>query len=383
MERLTAYRNADGSVGIRRHVLVLALSAFCSTTARLIGEMVAGTTVLTHPHGRNEVGINRHRLQRTLTGIVSNGNVHSVLVVGYEREGTERFVESLRQATRKRVESVVLLDCGGSWAAALDGARRASDLVLEASDSERSEVEWSGLKIGVKCGGSDGSSVVAANPVLGRCTDWLVERGATVVFSETTEIIGAEHLLARRAVTPEVGKRIVEAARHNLASAREAGVDLLGTNPVPDNIAGGITTIEEKALGAIRKTGTGPIHGVVEYGEPPDGPGLYFMDSPSGAHEVMSGLAAAGCHAVLFATGTCNPVGNLLMPVVKVCGNREWVRRMADHVDVDVSDVVEEGASVEAAAARVMERLVRVIRGALTRSEICRHVEFSVVPTGL
>lgn len=237
MDRPTAYRNPDGSVGIRRHVLVLALNAFCATTARLIGEMVAGTTVLTHPHGRNEVGMNRRRLERTLLGFALNGNVHSVLVVGYERQGTERFVEAVRR-TGKRAESVVLLESGGSWAAALEGARKAAALVLEASEAEREEIPWASLRIGVKCGGSDGSSIVAANPVLGRCADWLVERGSTVVFSETTEIIGAEHLLARRARTTEVGRQIVEAARRNLAQAREAGVDLLGTNPVPDNIAG-------------------------------------------------------------------------------------------------------------------------------------------------
>jgi altronate dehydratase large subunit len=281
------------------------------------------------------------------------------------------------------VEPVVLLERGGTWPAALEGARRAAALVAESSESERVEIGWERLRVGVKCGGSDGSSVVAANPVVGRCADWLVERGAAVVFSETTEIIGAEQLLARRARSPEVARRIVKSAEDNLESARLAGVDLIGTNPVPDNIAGGITTIEEKALGAILKTGTHPIEDVFAFGERPTGKGLYFMDSPSGAHEVMSGFAAAGCNVVLFATGTCNPVGNLLMPVIKVCGNREWFGRMGDHVDVDVSGVVEEDILLEEGARWVLDKLMRVIRGGLTRSEICRHTEFSMVPTGL
>lgn len=383
MSGLRLYRNPDGSVGVRRHVVVLGLNAFCATAAQRVGEMVAGTTVLVHPHGRNEVGRNRWFLERSLRGIVRNGNVHSALVVGYERETTERFVDELRASTGKRIEAVVVLECGGSWAAAAEGAKKAASLVAEASRARREEGAWTELRVGVKCGGSDGSSVLASNPVVGRCADRLVDLGAAVVFSETTEIIGAEHLLARRARTPQVAERIVQAARANLEAAWAAGVDLVGTNPVPDNIAGGISTIEEKALGAVLKAGTRPIEGVLDYGEPPPGGGLYFMDSPSGAHEVMSGFAVAGCQVVLFATGTCNPVGNALLPVVKVCGNREWGRRMADHVDVDVSGVVEEGMAVDEAAERVWEALVRVLDGDLTRTEICGHREFAVVPTGL
>jgi altronate dehydratase large subunit len=383
VERLRLYRNPDGSVGARRHVVVLGLNAFCATAAARVGEMVAGTTVVVHPHGRNEVGKNRWYLDRSLRGIVRNGNVHSVLVVGYERETTERFVDEVRAATGKRVEAVVLLECGGSWAAAAEGARKAAALVLEASRARREEVSWGELRVGVKCGGSDGSSVLASNPVVGRCADRLVDLGAAVVFSETTEIIGAERLLAKRARTREVAEQILAVARRNLEVAEAAGVDLMGTNPVPDNIAGGISTIEEKALGAILKAGTRPIDGVLEYGQPPQAGGLYFMDSPSGAHEVMSGFAVAGCQVVLFATGTCNPVGNALMPVVKVCGNREWVGRMADHVDVDVSGVVEEGMDLNEAADRVWEVLVRVLGGERTRTEICGHREFVVVPTGL
>lgn len=383
MERLLLYRNPDGSVGVRRHVVVLGLNAFCATAARVVGEMVKGVTVMVHPHGRNEIGENRRRLERSLRGIVENGNVHSVLVVGYERETTERFVDEVKARTGKRVEAVVVLEAGGSWAAALEGARKASSLILAASEASREEAGWEDLRIGVKCGGSDGSSVLAANPVVGRCADRLVDRGATVLFSETTEIIGAEHLLTKRARTKEVAARILQVATLNLETARAAGVDLLGTNPVPDNIAGGISTIEEKALGAILKAGTRPIQGVLTYGEPPAGGGLYFMDSPSGAHEVMSGFAVAGCQVVLFATGTCNPVGNALLPVVKVCGNREWVMRMAEHVDVDVSGILEGEESLEEAVEKVWECLVRVLHGMMTRTEICGHTEFAMIPTGL
>lgn len=383
VERLRLYRNPDGSVGVRRHVVVLGLNAFCATAARRVGEMVPGTTVVVHPHGRNEVGTNRERLERSLRGIVGNGNVHSVLVVGYERQTTERFVDEARAATGKRVEAVVVLESGGSWGAALEGARKAASLVLDVSQAGREDAEWGELRVGVKCGGSDGSSVLAANPVVGRCADRLVDLGAAVLFSETTEIIGAEHLLAQRARTAEVAERILQAAQANLGAARAAGVDLVGTNPVPDNIAGGITTIEEKALGAILKTGSRTIEGVLDYGQPPRGSGLYFMDSPSGAHEVMSGFAVAGCQVILFATGSCNPVGNALVPVVKVCGNREWAARMADHVDVDVSGVVEGDRNLEEAAEAVWAYLRDVLNGRPTRAELCGHVEFSVVPTGL
>ena len=383
VDQLSMYRNADGTLGVRCHVLVVALSAFCAPAVKLVGEMVAGTTVLAHPHGRNEIGFNKERLDGALLRAVTNPNVHSAVVIGYEGPTTERFVKDLARLTRKKVEACVLLDDGGTWAVAAKAARKAAELVAEASECQRVPAGWDALCVGVKCGGSDGSSVLASNPVVGQCADWLVERGATVIFSETTEIIGAEHLLAKRARTPEVGAQIVKAARDNLDAAARAGVDLIGTNPVPDNIAGGISTIEEKALGGVLKSGTKPIEGVLGCGQPPSGPGLYFMDSSSGAHEVISALAQAGCQLVLFTTGSCNPVGNLLIPVIKVCGNRKWLKQMADHQDVDVSAVIEEGASFADGAKRVMDKLARVAGGALTRSEICRHIDFPVVPTGL
>jgi altronate dehydratase len=383
VNQLKMYRNADGTLGVRCHVLILPLSAFCASAARLVGEMVAGTTVLVHPHGRNEIGFNRERLDGTLQGAVLNPNVHSAVVIGYEGPTTEAFVQALAKVTKKKVEALVLLDEGGTWAVAAKAARKAAELVAEASECERVLADWKELRVGAKCGGSDGSSVLASNPVVGQCSDWLVERGATVIFSETTEIIGAEHLLAKRARTPEVAAQIIKAADDNLEAARRAGVDLIGTNPVPDNIAGGISTIEEKALGGILKAGTYPIEGVLSCGEPPSGKGLYFMDSSSGAHEVMSAFAAAGCQLVIFTTGSCNPVGNLLMPVIKVCGNREAMTKMADHQDVDVSAVIEEGATFAQGAQRVMDKLAKVAGGALTSSEICRHIEFPVVPTGL
>jgi altronate dehydratase large subunit len=213
--------------------------------------------------------------------------------------------------------------------------------------------------------------------------DRIVEAGGTAIFSETTEIMGAEHLLARRASSEAVARKIYQAVEANEQLALSAGIDLLGVNPVPDNIRGGITTIEEKSLGAILKTGTARIEDVIEYGTRPAQRGLIFMDSPAAAAEVMTGLSAAGAQMILFSTGSGNPVGNPITPVLKITSHPGTPTRMRDHIDVDVSDMISGSMSAREAGDRIVEAAVRVINGRLTRAEVVGHVEFAPIPVGL
>ena len=189
--------------------------------------------------------------------------------------------------------------------------------------------------------------------------------------------------MARRAVSEEVAQKIYRAVEANEKMAADAGIDLLGINPVPDNVRGGITTIEEKSLGAIMKTGTHPIQDVLGYGEHPQKPGLYFMDSPSAASEVVTGLSACGAQMVLFSTGSCNPVGNPISPVLKVTSNPRTVARMHQHLDVDVSDILTRGMSLRAAGDKIVEAIEAVSSGRLTTAEITGHLEFAPLPVGL
>jgi altronate dehydratase large subunit len=381
MREITGYRNA-GASGIRNHVVVLSLNSFCNRAVELIAQTVRGTIPLVHPFGRNEIGIYRERLERSLMGVALNPNVHSLLLVGYEPQSTLEFMNAVKKATTKPVESVLVLQ-GGTLPAVQAGAEKAMWMVIGSSEARREPISMKDLIFGVKCGGSDATSGVASNAALGEAVDRIIEAGGTAIFSETTEILGAEHILARRAVNEEVAKKIFRAVQENEEMAMAAGVDLLGVNPVPDNIKGGITTIEEKSLGAIMKTGKAPIQDVLGYGQRPKRPGLYFMDSPSAASEVVTGLSAAGAQMVLFSTGTCNPVGNPISPVLKLTSNPRTVARMKEHLDVDISDVLSSNTSLRDAGDRIVDAIVSVANGRLTTAEVLGHMEFAPIPVGL
>ena len=373
----------DGRPGIRNHVAILSLNSFCNRAVELIAGAVRGTLPLVHPFGRNEIGIYRERLERTIEGVVLNPNVSAILLVGYEPESTRTLLESVRQKTAKPIDSVLVLE-SGTMSAVQAGADKAIWMVLAASEARRSAAaDFEGFIFGVKCGGSDATSGVASNGAIGEAVDRLLEMGATAIFSETTEILGAEHILARRAVSEDVAQKLYRAVEANEKMAMDAGIDLLGVNPVPDNVRGGITTIEEKSLGAIMKTGTHPIQDVLGYGQAPGKPGLYFMDSPSAASEVVTGLSACGAQMVLFSTGSCNPVGNPISPVLKVTSNPRTVARMRQHLDVDISEVLTHGLSLRDAGERIVDAIAAVASGRLTTAEITGHLEFAPIPVGL
>lgn len=360
----------------------MSLNSFCNTATNAISQNITNCVTVTHPHGRNEVGLTKERLEKALMGTVLNPNVYNILLVGYEPKTTNSFIDDFKKRSKKRIESVEVLE-NGTLAAISEGSRRALDLVVESSEAEREAIDWSDLTIGVKCGGSDATSGISSNPAVGMAVDHSIENGGTAIFSETTEIIGAEHILANRTANEEVTRKIYEATRRNEEMAMSNGVDLVGTNPVPDNIKGGLSTIEEKSLGAILKAGNTTLMDVIGYAQEPPGKGLYFMDSPSAATEVSTALAAAGSQIILFSTGTGNPMGNPIVPVMKVTGNPRTAKVLESHIDVDVSDIIAGNASLDDAGSKVISNLERIISGRLTKSEILKHNEYSPMPIGL
>lgn len=382
MNGLMGYWTEDKKAGVRAQVAVLSLNAFCNETVTMIADSIEGVTPLTHAFGRNEIGLNKARLDSSLLKTTLNPNVHSVLVVGYEPKSTQEYVAAFKTKSRKRIESVLVSD-SGTLEAIRQGSKKALDLVIDSSEVKREPIELGDLVVGLKCGGSDTTSGVASNPAVGEATDFIVEHGGTAIFSETTEIIGAEHILAKRAASESVARKIYSVAKANEELAMSFGVDLIGTNPVPDNIKGGISTIEEKSLGAILKGGTTEIKGVLDYEEEPPGKGLYFMDSPSAAQAVLTALAAAGCQIVLFSTGTGNPVGTAVAPVIKITANPRTVAVMGEHIDVDVSQILVGRMSLKEAGRMISNEVTAVANGKLTRAEALNHREFAPLPGGL
>ena len=362
------YERADGTVGIRNHVAVISIMDNCNPVTRAVCHAVEGTLPVTTLFVRGQYGRDLEISLDTLAGMGRNPNIAAVLLVGLEEGTTEEVARRIRPSG-KPVEAITLQPHGTINCVA-EGTRRAARLAIAASGLRRKSAPLSALTVGVECGGSDTTSGLTCNPTIGAMADHVVDAGGAIIISETSEFFGAEHLFAERAASPEVGKAFVEAVTRLEREAIGRGMDIRGTNPTPDNIRGGLSTIEEKALGAMAKAGTRPLSGVLTYGEAPSGRGLYFMDAPAPAVENLTAFAAAGCQLICFGTGVGNPIGNMVTPTVKVCGNVNTLRTMADNIDFDSSSILEQGARAADLGSRLLEYCVEVASGTRTTSEI-------------
>ncbi len=377
------YRRADGTVGIRNHVLILPTSVCAAQVASALAHRVPGSVAACHAYGCCQVGADARLTFRTLLNTAANPNVGAIVVVGLGCEGLEPL--TMLQAVEKLGKSargIVIQDEGGSINAIERGVALAARMAEELAAHRREDLPVSSLVLGLECGGSDSTSGLAANPALGVASDMLIAEGGTCILSETTESIGAEHVLSRRAVDDEVRQKLLDIVHACEERARRLGEDLRGSQPTPGNIAGGITTLEEKSLGCIHKAGSAPVQGVVDYGEIPSGRGLYVMDTPGMDVESMSGVAAGGAQVMVFTTGRGTPAGHPVMPVIKVTANRGTAERMADHIDVDLSGVIAGTCTIEEGGRRIFEELLAVAEGKLTKAERLGHTEFSIYRIG-
>lgn len=374
---ILGYRRSNGQVGFRNHVAVLAAMDNINGVVKKISDAVRGTLPLPIWYGRGQFGQDEELTFRTLVGMGQNPNLAAVLVVSLEPVSARKLAEAIAESG-KPVRWVSVQTAGNSIAAVAEGTMLAAELVKEVSEYRREPVGLDELVLGVECGGSDTTSGIAGNPSLGYVADRVVEAGGTVVLSETSEIMGAEHILARRARSPQVAEAIYAAVRRIEEEANARGVSILGANPVPDNIAGGLTTIEEKSLGAIIKAGTAPVEGVIGFAERPQGKGLYVMDTPAPAAESMTGLAAGGVQLILFATGKGNSVGSPLAPTIKVSGNPETVRRMAPNIDYDVSDLFLGEKNLDEVGSGLYDYVLKTLSGKMTASEILQEEQIAL-----
>jgi altronate dehydratase large subunit len=373
------YHRPDGKAGTRNHVLVIPSVGCSQGCAQAVAQGLKGAVYLPNIFGCGQIGEDRAVVKRTLVGFGANPNVAAVLIIGNgcEHLTTEEIAKGLA-ATGKRVESLVIQDVGGTRKTIALGKRIAREMLTQAAKLDREPIPLGELILGTECGGSDFTSGLSSNPAVGVASDLLVGEGGTVILSETAEIVGAEHLLAKRARTPRVGKQILGAVAWWEKAARVGGQDLREGNPSPGNIAGGITTLEEKSLGCIYKAGTSAIQEFITYGSSPTGKGLVYMDTPAHDIEQLTGMVAGGSQIVVFTTGRGSPAGSPIAPVIKITGNRGLFLRMRDNMDMDVSKILEGKEPVSVAGKRIFEEIVAVASGKLTKAEKCFQRDFAI-----
>ena len=374
--KFKGYKRSNGLVGTRNYVGILSTVVCANEVTDAISRQVQGTASFMHQQGCCQTPVDIKRVNETLIGLGSNPNLASVLLVSLGCESTDlNDVAKAISKTGKRVETVVIQDVGGAARSIAEGVLLAQDMVQEASKMERVPCPVSELVLGLKCGSSDTTSGLAPNPALGITSDLLVEAGGTSILGEVTEFIGAEHLLAQHAKDPQIGQEIIDLVQRMEDRAKSVGADIRGGQPTGGNIKGGLTTIEEKSLGAIAKAGNAPIQAVYEYGVVPRVKGLVVMDSPGREPEILTGLAAAGCNVIAFTTGRGAPQGFPFVPVVKITGNRVTWDKLRDHMDVDVSAVMEGKESLPEAGKRIFQEMLEVSSGRLTKAEISGYTK--------
>lgn len=367
------YLRENGSVGIRNYVAVLAASDSMNPLARLIAREVMGVVPITHGAGRCQFGEDHEQTQRTIRGLASNANVAAILILSLEEDLAREIARDVAK-TGKVVDVVVIQEIGTIEAIA-QGIRKAASMALKVSEEFRQQFTLDKLVLGVECGGSDTTSGIVANPVIGHIADMIVDAGGTVILSETAELMGAEHILASRAVNDEVARKIYEIVRDVEEDAKRRGLDIRGTNPLPDNIRGGLSSIEEKALGAIIKGGTRPVQEVIKYGKIPQVKGLVIMDTPSGAIDSLTGLAAGGATVSMFSTGVGHNIGHPIMPTIKITGNPRAEKKFIDNIDFSVVSTALGMKKIEEATAELLLEMLKVASGKYVRAEVLKQVE--------
>ena len=381
--RFLGYRRSSGRAGVRNHVLIFPTVICASSVAQMISRETPGTVCVGHSHGCGHLGKEKDHMLRAMSGFCGNPNVAGVLLVGLGCELiTPDIIAQNLQQTGQRVEALSIQSLGGTTEAVARGKELASKLLAETAGAKREWVDVSELILGTHCGGSDTLSGITANPALGFACDLLVRLGGTVILTETPEMLGAEHILARRTADAEIGDRIYEITRICESNFIAMGVDIRGTEPSPGNIEGGLTTLEEKSLGAIRKGGTSEIVEVIDYAQRPSQQGLVIMDGP--AHDVVSntGMIAAGAQLIAFTTGRGTPIGAPIAPVIKTASNSEVFNRMKDNMDINAGVISDSNESIQSVGERIFEKIIDVASGTLTRSEIMGHHEFAIHSIG-
>lgn len=368
------YRRPDGRVGCRNHVVILPVDDLSNAAVEAVARVVQGTLPLPHPYGRLQFGPDLDLHFRTLIGTGVNPNVAAVVVIGIEPNWTKRVADGI--AASGKPVAAFSIEGHGDLAVIERASRAAKQFVHDATALHREEVPLNELWISTKCGESDTTSGLGSNPTIGRFAERFVGAGGTFFFGETSELTGGEHIVADRIVDPGAREKFQRIFDDYQRCIIEQEADLLGSQPTEGNIAGGLSTIEEKALGNIQKIGTAKVDGVLEMAETPTGRGLHFMDTSSAAAESITLFAAGGAALHLFTTGQGNIIGNPVVPVLKLTANPRTAETMSEHIDLDVSRLITDDMTLDEAADATEDVVVATASGRWTAAEVLGHKEF-------
>jgi len=372
------FKRPDGSVGIRNHIAVISTVACANHVADLIAQGYPNAVSITHQFGCDQLGKDLDLFFNTLLGIAKNGNVAAVLVVGLgcEEISALDLAEAIAKSG-KPANSLIIQEIGGTSASVIEGKKRLN-LLCSSLTLKEEDIDLSKLIVGLECGGSDFSSGIITNPAVGKAVNLLLQKGAKVVFGETTELLGAEEVIRQKAQSSKIETFILSKIHKVEESAVLMGVDIRGAQPSPGNIEGGLSTIEEKSLGAVCKIGNSKINNVLNFAQPCCKPGLSFMDTPGNDILTTAGLAAGGAHIIIFTTGRGTPMGFATVPVIKVCASPKTVHVMKENIDVDISPFFFGKISLSEAGMMVFDSVIKTAGGKLTKSEILGHREFGI-----
>jgi (2R)-sulfolactate sulfo-lyase subunit beta len=374
--RFQGYRRENGRVGVRNHVLILPVDDLSNAAAEAVANNVKGVLAIPHPYGRLQFGADLDLHFRTLIGAGSNPNVAAVVVICIEEGWAKRVVDGIAK-TGKPVTGFGI-ELNGDHSTIMRASKVAKEYLQWASERNKEECQLSDLWVSTKCGESDTTSGCGSNPTVGNAFDKLEPFGVTMCFGETTEITGGENIVADRCATPEVREQWMRVFnRYQEVINRHKTNDLSDSQPTKGNIAGGLTTIEEMALGNIQKIGKKcKVIGVMDKAETPTRPGLWFMDSSSAAAEMVTLCAASGYVVHFFPTGQGNVIGNPILPVIKLTANPRTSRTMSEHIDLDVSGLLQRQKNMDQCGDELLEVMLRTCNGRLTCAEALGHREF-------
>ncbi|KPI49124.1 carbohydrate hydrolase [Clostridioides difficile] len=374
------YKRPDGRVGIRNHILILPTSVCASDTTRIIASQVQGAVTFNNQNGCSQVHSDQQLTMDVMAGYAANPNVYGVIVVslGCENCQNDLVVDAIKERTNKPIKTLVIQEEHGTLKTIEKAVRYAREMAQEASLLRKEEFPISELILGTECGGSDPTSGLAANPLIGELSDRLVDLGATSILSETTEFIGAEHILARRAVNEEVKEKILHIVHRYENSLKLVGEEVREGNPSPGNIAGGLTSLEEKSLGCIHKGGHRQINEVYDYAKQIDKKGLVIMDTPGNDASSVAGMVAGGAQIVVFSTGRGTPSGNPIAPVIKITGNKITFANMEDNMDFDASPVIYGPQTMEELTDDLLDMVIDVANGKQSKAESLGYTEMAI-----
>jgi len=378
--KFNGYVRGDGKIGIRNYVLVMASVGCANTVVEKIANETGASPII-HQQGCLQLGVDQSLTKKTLIGAANNPNVGAVLIVGLGCETVQPALLAPR-IKGKRVEYISIQEYGGTSKTVQKGVAIVNEMKREIEKIKREPVDISNLIIGLKCGGSDTFSGLTANPTLGYVSDRLVDLGGTVILSETPGLFGGERHLRDRIITEEGKKKFNEILRFSWDESSRLGETLTEGEMSPGNIKSGLTTLIEKSLGGIKKGGTRPIQGVLDFADEITGKGLWIMDTPGFDIITISGQAAGGAQMILFTTGRGSPVGCSISPVIKVCTNTQTFNWMEEDMDINAGKIIDEGLPISAIGEELLEKMICVANGESPKSEISGHKEFALARIG-